>query len=115
MSSFVPSAVPGSPVLPPRSVDELVQIPHALKTVLPGFIRTTPDLSKFWDYDDPVLQYFVDVVAPYGRILNKAFPSAAMFPADVLPSSKEYLVPHVFNFLRFLVRLAANPRILVRG
>ncbi|KAJ6457212.1 hypothetical protein C8R45DRAFT_943184 [Mycena sanguinolenta] len=87
---------------PPRSTEELSSIPEALKLVLPAFFAWMPDLDDFHKRCDPVLDYFVLVAGPYAHLLNKAFPSMVLFPSDLPSESREYLLPHVFNFLRFL-------------
>jgi hypothetical protein len=53
---------------------------------------------------DGLLRYFVEVVGPYARLINKGFPSRAACSADVPDSTKVFMLTHVANLLRFLVR-----------
>jgi hypothetical protein len=43
-------------------------------------------------------------VGPYARLINKGFPSRAACSADVPDSTKVFMLLHVANLLRFLVR-----------
>ncbi|KAJ7813080.1 hypothetical protein B0H13DRAFT_1925768 [Mycena leptocephala] len=60
------------------------------------------DNNLYIDHARGVYDFFVEVVGPYGRLLNKAFPSCANTSADVSLEAKEFLIPHVGNFLSYL-------------
>jgi hypothetical protein len=61
-------------------------------------------LNFYGGEPDGLLRYFVEVVGPYARLINKGFPSRAACSADVPDSTKVFMLPHIANLLRFLVR-----------
>lgn len=89
--------------LPPRSVEQLSQIPRALILLLPSFLHTYPSSDPYIQTPHGLYFFFTRVVGPYGRLLNKAFPSRAINPSDILASTRECMVLHVGNFLKYLV------------
>jgi hypothetical protein len=60
-------------------------------------------LNFYGGEPDGLLRYFVEVVGPYARLINKGFPSRAACSADVPDSTKVFMLLHVANLLRFLV------------
>jgi hypothetical protein len=90
--------------LPPRTVKELSSIPLSLRLLLPPYLSRKADNDLYTDHARGVYDFFVEVVGPYGRLLNKAFPSCASSASDVSSEAKEFLTPHVGNFLSYLVR-----------
>ncbi|KAJ6592942.1 hypothetical protein B0H19DRAFT_1055603 [Mycena capillaripes] len=86
----------------PRSVSKLSEVPPALRVVLSGYLLHLPDLQRYAHHPEGLLRFFVEVAAPYARLINRAFPLRALNHRQVPESSKEFLSPQVANFLRFL-------------
>ena len=95
---------------PPRSVDALAVVPPALHTYLNRYLVNLPDSRKYSAEYDGLLRYFVEIVGPLGRLINKAFPSRAAFPTDILSATRDFIIPHVGNLLRYLVRFTRSAR-----
>ncbi|KAJ7825536.1 hypothetical protein B0H13DRAFT_1918599 [Mycena leptocephala] len=72
----------------PRTVSQLCEVPTALRLLLPPFLLRLPDLNFYGGEPDGLLRYFVEVVGPYARLINKGFPSRAACSADVPDSTK---------------------------
>ncbi|KAJ7895847.1 hypothetical protein B0H13DRAFT_1885369 [Mycena leptocephala] len=72
----------------PCTVSQLCEVPTALRLLLPPFLLHLPDLNFYSGEPDGLLRYFVEVVGPYSRLINKGFPSCAACSADVPNSTK---------------------------
>lgn len=89
---------------PPRSVAQLARVPQAVRLMLGVYLLNVPDIRSFSTEDDPVLAYFTAVVGPYALLIDKALPGRARESSDVPTETKVFLLPHVMNFVKFLVR-----------
>ncbi|KAJ6447871.1 hypothetical protein C8R47DRAFT_1085150 [Mycena vitilis] len=88
---------------PPRSVAQLARVPQAVRLMLGVYLLNVPDIRSFSTEDDPVLAYFTAVVGPYALLIDKALPGRARESSDVPTETKVFLLPHVMNFVKFLV------------
>ncbi|KAJ6447941.1 hypothetical protein C8R47DRAFT_1085133 [Mycena vitilis] len=88
--------------LPPRTVHELAQIPASLQILLPPYLLRVPLISAFTHPSYGVRAYFFDVVGPYARVINKGFPSRSSQPVDISPETRDFMLPHVGNLLKYL-------------
>ncbi|KAJ7669493.1 hypothetical protein DFH06DRAFT_1125846 [Mycena polygramma] len=88
---------------PPRSVAQLARVPQAVRLMLGVYLLNVPDIRSFSSHPDPVLAYFSAVVGPYSLLIDKAIPGRARESKDVPADTKAFLLPHVNNFVKFLV------------
>ncbi|KAJ7622783.1 hypothetical protein DFH06DRAFT_1143115 [Mycena polygramma] len=64
-----------------------------------------------------VESFELDRRVPYARVINKGFPSRSSQPVDISPETRDFMLPHVGNLLKYLVRRSfirsAPPGVLV--